>query len=298
MNKFDKKLRKKATEEKIIIPENVNTAIENTLNSLSEKSIKTKRIKLLPRITAVAACFLFFMLFVMPNVSVTYAQSFENVPILSDIIRVVTIRNYFYSDDYHEMDVNIPMVDDNENPDAAKNINNDISVLTERIVKEFYQEVEEIGTEGHGSVYVDYDVITNTENWFTLKLTVASVRGSGSVYFKYYHIDRTTGKNVYLSDLFKNTDYNRIITENIKKQMRQQVKEDSHLAYWIDNNTLAYDFAEIGDKHNYYFNDNGDLVIPFDKYEIAPGYMGHPEFVIEKKEINKVLKDKYLNMFK
>ncbi len=92
------------------------------------------------------------------------------------------------------MDVNIPMVDDNENPDAAENINNDISELAERIVKEFYQEVEEIGNEGHGSVYIDYDVITNTENWFTLKLTVTSVRGSGSVYFKYYHIDRTTGK--------------------------------------------------------------------------------------------------------
>lgn len=113
-----------------------------------------------------------------------------------------------------------------------------------------------------------------------------------------YHIDRTTGKNVYLSDLFKSTDYNSIITENIKKQMRQQIKEDSNLTYWIDNNALGYDVVEINDKHNYYFNDNGDLVISFDKYEIAPGYMGLPEFVIEKKEINKIMKDKYLNIFK
>ncbi len=80
--------------------------------------------------------------------------------------------------------------------------------------------------------------------------------------------------------------------------MRQQIKEDSNLTYWIDNNALGYDVVEINDKHNYYFNDNGDLVISFDKYEIAPGYMGLPEFVIEKKEINKIMKDKYLNIFK
>lgn len=286
-----------AAEEEINTPEIVKSAIENTLNQLPEKNIKTNRIKFLPRITAAAACFLFIMLFVLPNVSVTYAQSLEDIPIISDIIRVVTIRNYFYSDDNHEMDVNIPMVDDHENSDAAQNINNEVSELTERIVKEFYDEIEESGAEGHGAVYVDYDVITNTDKWFTLKLTVTSIRASGSVYFKYYHIDRTTGKNIYLSDLFTTSDYKSIITKNIKKQMRNQMRENSDLTYWVDNNNSDYDFASVSDKHNYYFDQDGNLVIPFDKYEVAPGYMGHPEFVIEKKEINNIMKDEYKYMF-
>ena len=114
MNKFDKKLRKAAQNEKFEIPEQVKTKLENTLHSLPDKKIKTKRIKLLPQIAAAAACFIFVMLFVLPNVSVTYAQSFENIPVLNDIIRVVTIRNYFYSDDYHEMKVDIPEIDDKQ----------------------------------------------------------------------------------------------------------------------------------------------------------------------------------------
>lgn len=298
MNKFDKQLRKTAAKENITAPENVKAEIEKTLNALPEKRIKTMHIRILPRIAAAAACFLFVMLFILPNVSVTYAQSFENIPVLSDIIRVVTIRNYFYSDDYHEMDVDIPKIDDAENSEAAENINKDITELTEEIVKEFYKEVEDIGNNGHGAVYVDYDIVTNTDKWFTLELTVTSVRGSGSVYFKYYHIDRSTGKNVYLADIFETSDYSTIITENIKEQMRQQMKSNSDLTYWVDSEDLGFDFAAVSDSHNFYFDENGNLVIPFDKYEVAPGYMGHPEFTINKNEIKKIMKDKYTNIFK
>ena len=292
MNKFDKQLRKTAAKENITAPENVKAEIEKTLNALPEKRIKTMHIRILPRIAAAAACFLFVMLFILPNVSVTYAQSFENIPVLSDIIRVVTIRNYFYSDDYHEMDVDIPKIDDAENSEAAENINKDITELTEEIVKEFYKEVEDIGNNGHGAVYVDYDIVTNTDKWFTLKLTVTSVRGSGSVYFKYYHIDRSTGKNVYLADIFETSDYSTIITENVKEQMRQQMKSNSDLTYWVDSEDLGFDFAAVSDSHNFYFDENGNLVIPFDKYEVAPGYMGHPEFTINKNEIKKIMKEK------
>ncbi|MEZ3421744.1 MAG: DUF3298 and DUF4163 domain-containing protein [Eubacterium sp.] len=297
MNKFDKKLRKAAQNEKFEIPEQVKTKLENTLHSLPDKKIKTKRIKLLPQIAAAAACFIFVMLFVLPNVSVTYAQSFENIPVLNDIIRVVTIRNYFYSDDYHEMKVDIPEIDDKQNTEAAQNINKDVTALTEEIVKEFYKEVEEIGNDGHGAVYVDYDIVTNTDKWFTLKLTVTSVRGSGSVYFKYYHINRETGENVILSDLFKTDVYSGIITENIKEQMRNRMKSDSDLTYWVDS-ADGFDFAAISDSHNFYINEDGNLVIPFDKYEVAPGYMGHSEFVIEKGILKNIIKEDYKFLLK
>ncbi len=252
---------------------------------------------MLPQIAAAAACFIFVMLFVLPNVSVTYAQSFENIPVLNDIIRVVTIRNYFYSDDYHEMKVDIPEIDDKQNTEAAQNINKDVTALTEEIVKEFYKEVEEIGNDGHGAVYVDYDIVTNTDKWFTLKLTVTSVRGSGSVYFKYYHINRETGENVILSDLFKTDVYSGIITENIKEQMRNRMKSDSDLTYWVDS-ADGFDFAAISDSHNFYINEDGNLVIPFDKYEVAPGYMGHSEFVIEKGILKNIIKEDYKFLLK
>ena len=39
----------------------------------------------------------------------------------------------------------------------------------------------------------------------------------------------------------------------------------------------------------FYFNKENDLVIPFDKYEVAPGYMGTSEFVVDKDLIMKFL---------
>ena len=38
---------------------------------------------------------------------------------------------------------------------------------------------------------------------------------------------------------------------------------------------------------------DGNLVIVFDKYEVAPGGMGTPEFVIEKGSISDILKPEY-----
>lgn len=38
---------------------------------------------------------------------------------------------------------------------------------------------------------------------------------------------------------------------------------------------------------------DGNIVIVFDKYEVAPGSMGTPEFVIEKGSISDILKPEY-----
>ena len=41
---------------------------------------------------------------------------------------------------------------------------------------------------------------------------------------------------------------------------------------------------------DFYFNESGELVIAFDEYEVAPGYMGAPEFVIPQKVTAGLLK--------
>lgn len=47
---------------------------------------------------------------------------------------------------------------------------------------------------------------------------------------KIYHIDKTTGKMITLQDLFlEHTDYQTVISDNIKTQMKQQMAEDGYL---------------------------------------------------------------------
>lgn len=294
MNDFDEKLRQLAAKEKIETPESVRARMEETLMALPRKEKKV--IPLFPRIAAAAACFALVFLFILPNVSVAYATAMENIPIIGDLIHVFTIRNYRYADSSHEMDIQVPNVSDPADGEAAGIINSEVEQLTQDLVNQFYDELEVVGDEGHGSMYVTYDVLNNTERWFVLKLSVHLVSASGSTYFVYYNVDRETGKIVTLGELFTTDDFETVIAENIKKQMRQQMKQDDSVVYWLDKKSFGDEFAAVDGEHNYYFSENGDLVIPFDKYEVGPGSMGCPEFVIEKDVYMSMLKEQYRDL--
>ncbi len=291
MNDFDKYIKNKAAEERSEIPDSVKLRIEETLADLPEKKPNVKQIRILPRIAASAACFVFIILFLLPNVSVTYAQELEQIPVIGNIVRVVTIRNYFYSDDKHEMDIDVPKIEDNN--DAAEKINQDITQLTETLVGEFYKELELVGDEGHGSIYLDYETVTNTDNWFTLKIRVHEAAGSSNTYYKFYHIYKKTNKIVKLGDLAKDNSFYDVLVGEIKRQMKVQMENDSNIIYWLDDSIIGKDYVSLTENHNFYWNDNGDLVIIFDKYEVAPGSMGTPEFVIDKGVIKDILKSEF-----
>ena len=85
-----------------------------------------------------------------------------------------------------------------------------------------------------------------------------------------------------LSDLFaEGSDYISVISENIKTQMRQQMASDEGVTYFLDDDNMPeFNFQSITEQTNFYFNESGELVIAFDEYEVAPGSMGAPEFVI------------------
>ncbi len=291
MNDFDKYVKTKVTEEQTDIPDSVKNRIELTLADLPEKKTVIKQIRILPRIAASAACFVFIILFLLPNVSVTYAKELEQIPIIGDIVRVVTIRNYFYSDDNHEMNIDVPQIEGDN--DAADKINQDITQLTETLVQEFYKEVELVGDEGHGSIYLDYETVTNTDVWFTLKIRVFSAAGSSNTYYKFYHIYKKTNEIVKLGDLAKDNSFYDVLVAEIKRQMKVQMETDSSIVYWLDDSIIGENCVSLTENNNFYWNDNGDLVIVFDKYEVGPGSIGTPEFVIGKDVIKDIIKPEF-----
>ena len=295
MNDFDKYIKSMASEENTDIPDSVKNKIEETLAALPEKNIHIKKTKILPRIAATAACFIFVIFFLLPNVSVAYAEAFEEIPIIGRLIKVITVRNYFYSDDYHEMDIDVPKVS-GEDGDAADYINNDVNKLTDTLVKQFYKDLDSIGDSGHSSIYVDYETVTNTESWFTLKMRVHEAAGSSNTYYKYYHIDKKSGKIIKLSDLSEDEGFLETLEKEIRRQMRSQMNNDTSKIYWLDDSVIGKDYVAVTPEHNFFWNENGDLVIVFDKYEVAPGAMGTPEFTVDKALISDMLKSEYKNM--
>ena len=289
MNKFDDFVKKKIKVDSLKVPDNVKYRVDETLSKLPKKEYKAK---LLPKMMSAAACVAVLGVVVLPNVSSAYAQAMEKIPVISDIVKIVTIRNYFYSDANHEMNINVPKIE-GENSEAADYINKSVEELTKILADRFDKDLEEIGEEGHSSVYVDYDVVTNTPKWFTLKIQVFEAAGSSNTYYKYYHIDKENGKIVRLGDIVDNDKFYTACEEEIKKQMRAKMAEDENLIYWVDDTTFGDDIIKLDAEHNFYLEENGDIVFTFDKYEVAPGYMGTPEFTVEKKLVDKYLTVQY-----
>lgn len=292
MNDFDKYIKSEVAKEQTDIPDSVKNRIEQTLVDLPEKKPVKKQIRILPRIAASAACFVFIILFLLPNVSVTYAQALEQLPVIGDLVRVVTIRNYYYDDNHWKMDINIPQIE-SEDSKSVDYINKDVSELTTALINRFYEDLEINGNKGYGSLNVDYEVVTNTDSWFTLKLTVCQTAASSNTYFKFYHIDKNQGKIVELGDLFNTDKFSDSLVAEIKKQMQEQMANDENISYWINNSGIGEEFATVSADDNFYWNENGDLVIIFDKYEVGPGSMGTPEFVIDKGVIRDLLKSEF-----
>ena len=57
--------------------------------------------------------------------------------------------------------------------------------------------------------------------------------------------------------------------------MRSQ-NEKGENTYWVDDSTFG-PFEGIKANQNFYINNDGRIVICFDKYEIAPGASGSPQ---------------------
>lgn len=292
MNNFDEFLKEKAARSQREVPSSVKERVRSTLSKLPDTQYSVRKLRIFPKIAATAAAFVFVTLVLLPNISSVYAGALGKIPVIGGIVDVVTIRNYAYSDDNHEMNINVPKIQGEADP-ATYYINKSVDELTEILYDRFNEELKEIGDEGHSSVYVDYAVVTNTDKWFTLKIEVFEAAGSSNTYYEYYHIDKLNGKIVCLGDIAKSDKLYSALENEIRTQMRREMQNDENLIYWVEDSPFGEDIIKLSSAHNFYWSIDGDIVIPFDKYEVAPGYMGTPEFTVSRELILEYLKEEY-----
>lgn len=246
------------------------------------------------------------LLVIVPNTSAKAAYAMEQIPILGNVIKAVTIRNYQYESDNYSADIQkvrleqsngaekVEMKDVGTEADrmegSIQTINESIEEMTDRLIARFEEQKEQ--EEGHGSIDMSYEVVTDTDTWFTLRIDVTEIAASGFQYQSYYHIDKTTGEIASLKNLFKEgADYITPISENIKEQMREEMVADESKIYWVDSEEeMGEQFETIKEDQNFYLNEKGQIVICFDEYEVAPGYMGLVEFAVDEEAVADIRK--------
>lgn len=278
-NEIIKKLKKEY--------DNINVKEEGVF--LMKKSIeqakrenKNNKVKYVT-VASIAALAVFIAL---PNLSSNIAMAMSKIPVIGKIVEVITI------DKYDENDKNIsaktPVVKDENNSSSLDNFNSKTDEYIKSLTEKFKQDFKEGDNK---SLDIDYDVITDNENLFSLRINGTETEASGYMFSKIYHIDKNTGNMIELKDIFKDgSDYVDILSQNIKEQMKQQMDSDESKSYFLNDEIEENNFNKIKEDQNFYFNKDNNLVICFDEYEVAPGYMGTVEFIISSDVVENILK--------
>ena len=226
------------------------------------------------------------------NVSPTMARNLADIPVLGNVVEVLTFVNYELEEDTHSANIKVPKIS-GESADIAT-LNEKYATEGKALYEKFLAEMEQ-AEGGYLGVDSGYIVQTDTEKLLSVGRYVAETAGSSSMAMKYDTVDKQKEMVITLPSLFKDDRYISLISDYITDQMRHEMKAtNQEKTYWVSGAGLQDEelvdlFTTIKAEQNFYITKEGKLVIVFDEYEVAPGYMGIVEFEIPTTLLDDVL---------
>ena len=263
----------------IPIPSQLDFVVKKALKQKPKKRIMTK---VAVGLAAAAAIFIGGI-----NSSQTFAMTMAEVPVLKNVVKVLTFREYKVDEETFHADIKVPAINNLDNKELQSTLNQKYLKESEELYQQFQADMKDLKESGGGHLGIEngYEVKTDTDQLLSIGRYTVNTVGSSSTTFHFDTIDKKNKLLITLPSLFKSDAYVDLISNEIKKQMITQMEQDSDITYWVKNpnkedNDPLDTFEKIKPDQNFYINKNNKLVISFDKYEVAPGYMGIVEFVI------------------
>ncbi|MEC0089058.1 DUF3298 and DUF4163 domain-containing protein [Paenibacillus macquariensis] len=271
-----------------------NVPIPDELDFVVHKALKAKKKRKVSSkwLAGVSAAAMVFIIGI--NSSATVANAFSVIPGVDSIVKVLTFREFAVNEPTYNADIKVPVITNLDNKELELGLNQKYLAENKKLFDEFQAEMETMKKEGDGHLGVDtgFEVKTDNDSILSIGRYVVNTVGSSSTTMKYDTIDKKNQILLNLPMLFKDDRYMTVIGENISNQMIAQMKADPDKVYWVateENKDPLYDFKNIKKDQSFYINNSGQLVITFDKYDVAPGYMGLVEFVIPTEVISDIL---------
>ncbi len=225
---------------------------------------------------------------VLANSGPTTAMAMGKIPVIGAIADIVTFRTYESKEGTFEANLEIPEIslpsaNSGEDTSGAVSANQDIEEYANRLIAQYEEDLRASGGEGNYSLHSTWDVVFENDRYVSIRIRTTQIMASGMESVKIFNVDKKTGETVPLKVLLKDdSQLLEAVSNNIKAQMRAQMAADESVTYFLDSETPEWDFEGLTGDESYYFDKNGQLVITFDEYEVAPGYMGAVEFTIPK----------------
>lgn len=266
----------------IEIPKNLSDVVDKAICKGIEKPKKHWTI---PKSIASIAAVFCIVFISMLNTNKVFATTMQNVPVLGKICRIFTFQEYNIEDKTKIIKVRLPHIENVGNTDLEKRINLEISKIINEEVKqaeiraeEYYEAFMSTGGKAEDfrpiEVDIDYEIKYSNEKYVSFVVTKFETLASAYQEQYFYNIDIESGKVFTLKDWF-GSNYKQIVSQSI----------ENTISTWDeDKKFYLFDDVDIKDlittDRSFYINNANQIVVVFNKYEIAAGAAGIIEFPV------------------
>lgn len=274
--------RARARYKEVELPAELDFAVASAIRAGDRK--RRSRDGLRRTAAVLASCCACFVLLL--NVSPTFAQAVEAVPVLGALARVVTVREYRIEDKEHLIDVRLPALKNTGNTDLEQRVNTEISTRIQQVLDEAEARARAdkeafVATGGQAEDFipiiidVDYEIKCQNDQYLSFILTETETRASAYTEVYTYNIDLEAGRELTLRDIL-GPDYVELANAAVREGIAAREAADPDATFFHDE----AGFTSIDEDQAFYINEAGNPVVLFEKYELAPGYMGQLEFEV------------------
>ena len=265
---MDKITKMKQEYEEIKAPASMYASAEAIFGKRRNNSLIIRRV--LSTAAMLVLCFV-MTVNLIPNT----AKALMEVPVIDSIVRAVTLGRFEVRNDTVDVDIQKVQIEGLLDEKSQNELNKLLADKADHLIAAIESDIKELGEEAHLGVKSSFIVKTDTENLLAIDVYIENIEGSAAVSHEFYNINKATGKLISFESLCEKDGFTQAVDEYIKAEMeRRNAEEDG--TFEIGENG----FETIGTEPKFYINENGNIVICFDEYEVAAGSEGSPEFEI------------------
>lgn len=243
------------------------------------KQFKEKNKYLYLKVLSGVACACIGVFVLSINLNPVLAKNIAKInPSAEKLVHILTGFKYEIEEEYYYAKVEVPKLKGILPAELEEKINAELNENGKNVIAEFEADrkaFEADGIRAHMGVDSGYQIKTDNDRLLSFDVYVVNVTGSSSTTHKFYNLDKEKGELINFKSLVKDK-------ENYKELINEFVREDMERRNGDDEMFFMEEFNGIKDEPNFYIDNDGYVIIVFDKYEIAPGAMGSPEFKLPK----------------
>lgn len=236
---------------------------------------------------------LFLLIFILTSGFWSSVSAQSQIDVKAASIYINTIGNY-------SAEIQTPEISGMTDTDTQQALNNNFKKHAQELIAVFAHEAESMQKQypidgPHFHIEYKFNTVYNNANHLVFSVYEFTAAGSSNYSAQYFTVDKQRGVLMTLEEMTGGSrNYMKQIENYIYKQMREHNKTEE-MKFWIDDDAMGQNwksnmdlvFSLIEPNRQYFLNENGNLVIAFNKYDVAPGAMGSPQFEIPIDEFRK-----------